>query len=430
MTTPTTVSGRPQEMHLGEWPSPMNLRTYSGQSFAFLVARAGTLVFLCVQAASFGNTLLLALAVAAMGIDLAHTALQTRIYLRGQAIRRWVQRLAAGDLEHTIDTTGGDEISMYGRILETLRQSFIRSRRLEAAQRTLSEELRESNEHLKSTLDALKTTQDQIVSQQKLAELGELAAGAAHEIRNPLQFVKNFAESSGVLMVELAEFAAQPDNLTSKDAGAQIAELVGDLSDNMERITHHSERANRIISDMLDLRHDGSQEFHLVDVNQLLVEQTMLVYQAERANNSSFNVDIRKELDAGVGKISAIPRDLGRVFLNIVTNACHAIVEKSKSGEGFQPTLWLKTRRTEEGVEVTIRDNGVGMTPEVMAKVFNPFFTTKGTDKGTGLGLSLAHDVVREHGGTITPESVTGEYTEMKLRIPVVNDASAPRGTT
>ena len=303
MTTPTTNSNGPA-LQLGEWPSMMNLRAYTGQSFLCMTVRTGALILLCVMvassASSFGNTLILALAVTAVGADLAQTALATRVYARGRRIRRWVQRLAAGDLEHTIDTTGRDEISMYGRILETLRQSFVRSRELEVT-------LRENNEALQSTLGRLERMQDQIVSQQKLVELGELSAGVAHEIRNPLQFVKNFAESSGLLMDELAELVARPDGLTGDDAQGQVAGLVEELSDNMERVARHSKRANRIISDMLDMRHDGSQEFAPVDVNQLLVEQTMLAYHAARAQYDGFNTDIQQELDAGVGSISAIP---------------------------------------------------------------------------------------------------------------------------
>ena len=396
----------------------LSLRTFSGQSVLFMTARSGMLIWLSIAAGLYGSRLLLVLAVVALAVDLAHTALQGLIQVRGLALQRWVKALVAGDLDYYVHMPGRDEISLYGRVLEALRQSLIRSRQLEG-------ELRENNETLQATLDRLRATQDQIVSQQKLAELGELSAGAAHEIRNPLQFIKNFAESSVVLTEELTQHLAKPDRLTGEDAQAEIAEIAGDLTDNMQRITRHSERANRIVSDMLYLRRDGSQEFGLVDVNQLLVDQAMLACQAVRAKDGDFKVEIRRDLDAGAGEISAMSKDLGRVFTNIVTNACHAIGEKVERGERFEPTVWLKTRRAEDAVEVTIRDNGTGMTPEVMAKVFNPFFTTKDTDKGTGLGLSLSHDIIREHGGTITPASVTGEYTEMKLRVPVGNGSSA-----
>ena len=418
--TPMTASDSPQ-VELGEWPNMLSLRTYSGKSVFFLVARSGLLIALSILAALYGDTLLLVLAVTTLGVDFAHTVLQFYIQIRGMALQRWVKRLVVGDLEYYVDMPGDDEISMYGRVLEALRQSLIRSRRLELEQKELSEELRKNNETLKSTLDTLRTTQDQIISQQKLAELGELSAGVAHEIRNPLQFVKNFAESSATIVEELAEIAAKKDRSNSEEIQAEIAELTTDLTENMTRITHHSDRANRIVADMLNLGRERQREFRPVDINQLLVEQTMLAFHAARAQHSGFNMAIQKELDPNAGDISAVPEDLGRVFVNMVGNACHAMEEKRKKDNAFAPALRLKTERTEESVEISIRDNGTGMTPDVMAKMFNPFFTTKEANQGTGLGMSLSHDIVREHGGTIVPESVPGEYADITVTIPTTN---------
>ena len=186
MTTPIpTAESSQYQADIGEWPNMLSLRTYSGKSVFFLVGRSGLLIALAVYAGLHGSTTLLALALAALVVDFAHTAVQTVIYVRGLFLQQWVKRLVAGDLEFHVDTPGSDEISMYGRVLEALRQALIRSRDLETAQKELSEELRQNNETLKSTLDQLRTTQDQIVSQQKLAELGEVSAGVAHEIRNP-----------------------------------------------------------------------------------------------------------------------------------------------------------------------------------------------------------------------------------------------------
>ena len=408
---------------LGEWPNMLSLRTYSGKSVFFLVGRSGLLIALSVYAGIFGSTTLLALALAALVVDLAHTVVQAAIHVRGLFLQQWVKRLVAGDLEFHVDTPGRDEISMYGRVLEALRQALIRSRDLETAQKELSEELRQNNETLKSTLDQLRTTQDQIISQQKLAELGEVSAGVAHEIRNPLQFIKNFAESSVIIVKELAEISAKKDQLNSEDLQAEIAELTSDLTENMTRITHHSERANRIVTDMLDLRRDGQREFRPVDINQLLVEQTMLAYHAARAQNPGFNMEIKRDLDPNAGDVSAVPEDLGRVFINLVSNACQAIQEKTKQDGGFAPSLRLKTARTADVVEISIRDNGTGMTPDVMAKMFTPFFSTKEANQGTGLGMSLSHDIVRGHGGTITPDSVPGEYAEMTVTIPLARQS-------
>lgn len=240
-----------------------------------------------------------------------------------------------------------------------------------------------------------------------------------HEIRNSLQFVKNFAELSVIIVGELAGISAKIERLNSEEVQAEIAELTADLKENMTRITHHSDRANRIVADMLDLRRDTDREFREVDLNRLLVEQTMLAFHAARAQYPGFNMDIQKELDPNAGDISAVPEDLGRVFINMVSNACQAIEEKRKQDDGFAPALRLKTTRTGEAVEIGIRDNGTGMTPDVMTKMFTPFFTTKTANQGTGLGMSLSHKIVRGHGGTITPDSVVGEYTELTVTIPV-----------
>ncbi len=149
----------------------------------------------------------------------------------------------------------------------------------------------------------------------------------------------------------------------------------------------------------------------------------MLAFHAVRAQNPGFNMKIQKELDPDAGDISAVPEDLGRVFINLVSNACQAIEEKRKQGEGFAPALRLKTARTDDAVEISIRDNGIGMTPDVMAKMFTPFFSTKAADQGTGLGMSLSHDIVRGHGGTITSESVPREYAEMTVTLPAVRQS-------
>ena len=415
-STPPTSSSGP-EWDLGEWPNMLSFRTYSGKSVYFLVGRSGLLIALSVYAGLFGSTTLLALALAALVVDLAHTVLQVTIQVRGMFLQEWVKRLVVGDLEFHVDMPGSDEISMYARVLEALRQALIRSRQLDAAQKELSEELRKNNETLTATLDQLRATQDQIVSQQKLAELGEVSAGVAHEIRNPLQFVKNFAESSGFMAGQLADAVADKEKLASQETRDEIAELSADLTENMTRIAHHSDRADRIVSDMLNLRRDSEREFRPVDINRLLEEQTMLAFHAARAQYPGFNADIQKELDPDAGNIDAVPEDLGRVFINMVSNACQALQEKRKNDDTFSPALRLKTLRTAEALEISIRDNGIGMSAEVMAKIFTPFFSTK-ADQGTGLGMSLSHDIVRVHGGSITPQSVAGEYTELTVTIP------------
>ena len=286
----------------------------------------------------------------------------------------------------------------------------------------LSQDLQAKNEELEGVLQELRRTQDQIVQRQKLAELGELTAGVAHEIRNPLNFIKNFSEASGELLQELNETVEENANRLSDEARELIEEISADLAANIERILSHGARADRIIRDMLRLGR-GSVEFQSVNINDLLTERAMLAYRSARSAEPDFPLDIREELDPNAGEVSVIPEDMARVFLNIVGNSCYATAEKrqtlAQSGyNSYMPTVWLKTKRNADAVEIRIRDNGDGIPPDVLEKIFNPFFTTKPTDKGTGLGLSLSNDIVREHGGAITALSEPGEYTEMIISIP------------
>ena len=189
--------------------------------------------------------------------------------------------------------------------------------------------------------------------------------------------------------------------------------------ENMRRIVMHSERADRIIADLLAMGRRGDGAFEPVDLNPLLAKQASLAYQAAQAQTPGFSARVRQQLDPDVGRIVAVPEDLARVFTNLVANACHAVAERQVlSGDDYAPELRIGSRRTAEGVEVTIRDNGVGMSPEVAAKIFSPFFTTKESSRSTGLGLTLSHEIVREHGGQIIPESQPGEYTEMTVHLP------------
>ena len=284
----------------------------------------------------------------------------------------------------------------------------------------MAAELVEKNSQLEEVLSELERAQDQIVMQEKLAALGEVTAGVAHEIRNPLNFVKNFSEASEELLEELQE-VLEEDELDEEE----IEDIVDDLTDNLERIRRHSERANRIVQDMLMMGRGGG-EWQIVDLNTMFNEHSMLAYHSARAVDPDFQLLIERDLDPEVGNIEAIPQDLGRVFLNMVGNSCHAtdskrvsIQEAPRGGEPYMPTVWLITKRLGERVQVIIRDNGDGIPQDVIDKIFNPFFTTKPTDKGTGLGLALSSDIVRTHGGTISVESEEGEFAQMTIELPL-----------
>ena len=398
--------------------SKFSLRRGSVQTTLSLIVLIGLLIGATVVSASNGHTLLTILAATAAGVCTLTTAVLIRIGNRSVALEVWIRRMGLGDLEYKVEMKGKDEIVELTHALETLRQSSIRAMQLDLVQ-MLSQEVQGKNDQLEQALDELRKSQDQIVSQQKLAELGELSAGVAHEIRNPLQFIKNFAESSRIMMEQLTEILDRSTADASQQDQEDIRELSGDLKENMERINQHSNRANRIVSDMVELRRSTQSKFRSVDINRLLVEQATLAYQAAQAQAPGFYVEVRQELDPEAGEIEAIPEDLGRVFINLTTNACHATAEKRIKNEGFAPVLWLKMKRQPDAMEIRIEDNGMGMTPQVMGKIFNPFFTTKQPTEGTGLGLSLSHDIVRQHGGTITPASEPGEYTEMTITLPL-----------
>ena len=233
----------------------------------------------------------------------------------------------------------------------------------------LAEDLKTKNNELESVLDKLRKAQDQIVMQEKLAALGELTAGVAHEIRNPLNFVKNFSEASEELLEELHEVLNENDEQLSDDQQDLIQEITDDLNSNFERIKHHGERADRIVHDMLMLGR-GEAEHQDTDINNLLDEHARLAYHSVRASDSDFQLDIKEDFDPNAGVLKVISQDLGRVFLNMVNNSCYAIDEKRREKaeagigiEDYMPTLWLTTKRKEGCVEIRIKDNGPGFPP-------------------------------------------------------------------
>jgi len=393
--------------------SKFSIRRYSIQHFLLIFLVIGLLTATTVLAVLHGNVVLIVLAAATLTVTLAKAALVLHVGIRTIAVEAWIRRLGMGDFEYRIEPRGNDEVSKACLALETLRQSSIRAMQLDLVQK-LSDELQEKNAALEDTLDELRKSQDRIISQQKLAELGELSAGVAHEIRNPLQFIRNFAASSEAIAVQIKDAPAQ-----STDGDLETAdELTDDLVDNMKRIVMHSDRADRIIADLLAMGRRGEGAFERLDLNQLLAKQVGLGYQAAQAQTPGLTAEIRQHLDPAVGQIVAVPEDLARVFTNLVTNACHAMAERADaSGDDYQPELRIASRRTADGAAIVIRDNGVGMAPEVMAKIFSPFYTTKESSRSTGLGLTLSHEIIREHGGQIIPESRPGEYTEMTVQL-------------
>ena len=303
----------------------------------------------------------------------------------------------------------------------------------------LTHELQEKNAELETTRADLRRTREQVVVREKLAALGEITTGVVHEIKNPLNFVKNFSEVSEELLTELQEIIRECGEQLPEERRTLIQGISQDLTNNVKRIQSHTERANRIVYSMLRMGR-GALERQPTDVNNLLEEYAQLAYHSAWVSDPDFQIDLKQDFDPEIGEIEVVSQDLGRVFLNMVSNACESIDEKRSAAlpatksvqpadgepEGdaepsapYTPALWLTTRRKEKTVEIRIRDNGNGIPEDVIEKIFKPFFTTKPTDRGTGLGLAMSSEIVRNHGGTIRVESEPGQFTEMIIELPI-----------
>ena len=286
-------------------------------------------------------------------------------------------------------------------------------------ERVRERELQQAHE-IEKAYNELKKTQQQLITQEKLASLGQLTAGIAHEIRNPLNFVNNFAVLTTDLAQELRELMqAHKDKLDAAAQGA-VQEVLQLLDQNVAKINEHGKRADNIVKDMLLHSRGESSERRAADVNDILDEYVMLAYHSMRGTDSTFNIKIEKNYDPTIGRVEVFPQDLSRVFLNLVNNACYATHEKKKAlGDSYSPVLSVATKNLGNKIEIRIRDNGNGIPLEIREKIFNPFFTTKPTGQGTGLGLSISYDIiVQEHRGEITVETEEGKFTEFVVRLP------------
>jgi two-component system, NtrC family, sensor kinase len=283
----------------------------------------------------------------------------------------------------------------------------------------LLNELRRRTEELTASLHDLRTAQDRLVQTEKLASLGQLTAGIAHEIKNPLNFVNNFSGVSVELIDELKE--AVKHGSFDDQALAEVTELTGTLRDNLDKIVQHGKRADSIVKNMLLHSREGSGERRSVDVNALVEESLNLAYHGARAEKQGFNVSLERSFDPSAGEIDAFPQEITRVLLNVITNGFYAATKRQgqEVGNGFEPTIAATTKSLDDRVEIRIRDNGTGIPPEVREKMFNPFFTTKPAGEGTGLGLSISHDIiVKQHSGSMEVDTKPGEFTEFRIILP------------
>jgi two-component system, NtrC family, sensor kinase len=289
----------------------------------------------------------------------------------------------------------------------------------------LEEEVAKQTIELRTSLENLKATQAQLIQSEKMASLGELTAGIAHEIQNPLNFVNNFSEVNKELIEELHAERLKP----KADRNEQLEnEILNDLKGNEEKINHHGKRADAIVKGMLQHSRTSSGQKELTDINALADEYLRLAYHGLRAKDKSFNATMKTDFDESIGNINIIPQDIGRVILNLITNAFYVVDEKKKQvgearpddpvGRGYEPTVSVSTTKINGKVEVKIKDNGNGIPQKVLDKIFQPFFTTKPTGQGTGLGLSLSYDIVKAHGGELRVETKEGEGSTFIFQLP------------
>jgi len=311
---------------------------------------------------------------------------------------------------------GGGAVLMYSDITER--------KRAEA-------EIRAARDAAEAALGELKTAQANLIQAEKMASLGQLTAGIAHEIKNPLNFVNNFADLSVELLDELKTAAAPALDRLGEDARAEVDETILMLTSNLEKIAEHGRRADGIVRSMLEHSRGATGDRREVDLNGLVEEALNLAYHGARAQDQNFNITLEREFGAAIAPVLLVPQDLTRVFLNLIGNGFYAANKRREKAADskFKPTLRVTTRELGDAVEVAVRDNGIGIGPELRDKLFQPFFTTKPTGEGTGLGLSISYDIVtQEHGGAITVDSQVGEFTEFTVRLPRAAAVGAPPG--
>ena len=337
-----------------------------------------------------------------------------------------MQRLSGGETDVEIGHRGRrDEIGQMVEAIDVFRGNIIEQRRTEQVLtdelRGALDETRHARDAAERALDELKTAQASLVQAQKMAALGQLTAGIAHEIKNPLNFVNNFASLSSELLGELKEEVTPALGSLADDKREAVDETIELLTGNLDKIVEHGQRADNIVKSMLEHSRGVSGERRAVDLNALVEEALNLAYHGARAQDTAFNVALERDYAPALAPVELAPQEMTRVFLNLIGNGFYAADKRAKANgdAAYRPTLYVATREEASAVVVQVRDNGTGIPPDIRDKLFQPFFTTKPTGEGTGLGLSISYDIVtQQHGGTIEVASEEGAYTEFTVRLP------------
>jgi len=340
--------------------------------------------------------------------------------------------MAAGRMtesEERLDTPSGEQVFLSRKVplasgggevegICGISTNITDRRRAELALKEANTMLQQRTNELAKSLEDLRTAQNRLIRTEKLASLGQLTAGIAHEIKNPLNFVNNFSSLSTELIDELRDSLqrVQADDETR----SEITELANMLRDNLGKIVQHGKRADLIVKNMLLHAREGSGDHGFFDINAVVEEAVNLVYHGARAGGKGFKDRLERSLDPAAGQVDGFPQEIVRVLLNLIANGLYAVNKRGQQQEdGYNPTLLAATRNLGDRVEIRIRDNGIGIPPEVREKMFNPFFTTKPAGEGTGLGLSISYDIiVKQHAGSIEVDTQPGEFTEVRIVLP------------
>ena len=326
--------------------------------------------------------------------------------------------ITRGELDVEIPQASAHEIGAMTKTLGMLRDSLIERDHLERERRRADAEIRSARDAAEAALRELKAAQANLIQAEKMASLGQLTAGIAHEIKNPLNFVNNFSAVSAELIYELQD-ALRGADLDGK-LRTEIGEITDTLRGNLEKIVQHGKRADGIVKNMLLHSRHGSGESRRVDINALVEESLNLAYHGARAEKPGFNITLERAFDPAAGEAVLFPQEITRVLLNLFSNGFYAATKrKAEASAGYEPTVVAATRNLGDSIEIRIRDNGTGISSEAKEKMFDPFFTTKPAGEGTGLGLSLSYDIiVKQHGGSIEVETQPDEFTEFRIILP------------
>ena len=355
----------------------------------------------------------------ALAVALGLTALIVRsITVPLKRLEGSMAAITRGELDVEIPPASAHEIGAMTKTLGMLRDSLIERDHLERERLRADAEIRSARDAAEAALRELKAAQANLIQAEKMASLGQLTAGIAHEIKNPLNFVNNFSAVSAELINELLE-ALRGASLDGK-LRTEIGEITDTLQGNLEKIVQHGKRADGIVKNMLLHSRHGSGEHRRVDINALVEESLNLAYHGARAEKQGFNVTLERSFDPAAGEAVLFPQEITRVLLNLISNGFYAATKrKAEASAGYEPTVAAATRDLGDSIEIQIRDNGTGISSEVKEKMFDPFFTTKPAGEGTGLGLSLSYDIiVKQHGGSIEVETEPGKFSEFRIILP------------